>query len=173
MNDFTRFRSCYRRSFASFAALAVLVLPGIAAADQDKSGWSINFTPVVMFPTEDYRFGGGADPEVKYTLDLGGAHLSAGGRVGGYYAKNLFGVTVMPTLRLMVPVGPVEPYVAFGMGYGFLPKLVHSDLATMSRLGVVFRFSESFALGIEGTFQKLEGSIFKFPSFGSMVSFDL
>jgi hypothetical protein len=153
-------------------ALAVLLLPGLAAA-QNKSGWSINFTPVVLFPKDEYRFGGGADPELKYTLDLGGARLSAGGRVGTYYAKNLFGVTVMPTLRLMVPVGPVEPYVAFGMGYGWLPRNGYADFAMMSRLGVVFRFSKSFAIGLEGTVQKLDGSNFRFPSFGSMLSLDL
>jgi hypothetical protein len=38
---------------------------------------------------------------------------------------------------------------------------------------VVFRFSESFALGVEGTLQKIDGSAFRFPSFGSMVSLDL
>ena len=155
------------------AAAALVVLPNTAAALPNKSGWSINFTPVVMFADEDYRFGGGADPELKYTLDLGGARLSAGGRISGHYAKNLFGITVMPTLRLTMPVGPVEPYVAFGMGYGWLPSTGHGDFATMSRLGVVFRLSERFALGFEGTLQRLDHSEFRFPSFGSMISLDL
>lgn len=164
--------NCWR-SLAPVMALAALVLPAQAAALENKSGWSINFTPVVFFPDHDYRFGGGADPELKYTLDLGGARLSAGGRLSGHYAKNIFGVTVMPTLRLTMPVGPVEPYVAFGMGYGWLPSEGHGDFATMSRLGVVFRFSERFALGVEGTIQKLDHSDFRFPAFGSMVSLDL
>jgi hypothetical protein len=155
------------------AIVALLLLPKAAAAQENRSGWSINFTPVLLMPEDDYRLGGGADPELKYTLDLGGALLSAGARAGGYYAKNMFGMTVMPTLRLTVPVGPVEPYVAFGMGYGWIPKDDHGDFATMSRLGIVFRFSESFALGIEGTLQKLDGSDFRFPSFGSMFSIDL
>jgi hypothetical protein len=162
-----------RRALAPIMGLAVFLLAGVAAAAENKSGWSINFTPVLLLPDDDYDLGGGVDPELKYTLDLGGARLSAGGRVGGYYAKNLFGVTVMPTLHLMVPVGPVAPYVAFGMGYGWLPKVGHEDFATMSRLGVVLRFSESFAIGLEGTVQKLDGSAFRFGSFGSMVSFDL
>ena len=155
------------------AAATLLLPPKTASALPNKSGWSINFTPVVMFANDNYRFGGGADPELKYTLDLGGARLSAGGRISGHYAKNLFGVTVMPTLRLTMPVGPVEPYVAFGMGYGWLPSVGHGDFATMSRLGVVFRFSERFALGFEGTLQKLDRSEFRFPSFGSMISLDL
>jgi hypothetical protein len=152
---------------------AALALPAVASAADRKSGWSINFTPTLMFPDGGRRLGGGADPELKYTLDLGGARLSAGGRIGAYYAKNELGVTAMPTLRLMVPVGPVEPYVAFGMGYGWLPNVGHADIATMSRLGVVFRFSERFAIGLEGTLQKLEHSAFRFPSLGSMVSIDL
>jgi hypothetical protein len=80
---------------------------------------------------------------------------------------------MMPTLRLLVPVGPVEPYVAFGMGYGWLPNSQHGDFATMSRLGVVFRFSERFAIGLEGTLQRLDHSAYRFASFGSMVSLDL
>jgi hypothetical protein len=148
-------------------------MPSGAAAAANKSGWSLNFTPVLLLPHADDRFGGGADPELKYTFDLGGARLSAGGRIGAYYAKNLFGVTLMPTLRLLVPVGPVEPYASVGMGYGWLPSVGHADFATMARLGVLFRFSERFAIGVEGTLQHLAGSPFRFPSFGSMMSFDL
>jgi len=144
-------------------------------ADADappKSAWSFNFTPVLMMPEGDYRLGGGVDPELKYTLDRGGVRLSAGLRVGGYYAKNLFGITTMPTIRLTVPVGPVEPYVSFGIGYGWLPESEQSGIATMSRIGVVFRFSEKFALGVEGTVQRIERSDFAFPSFGSALSFN-
>ena len=170
MNNLGHLKSLAR---TSILAVVFLLLPALAKAQENKSGWSLNFTPVLLPANDRYDFGGGADPELKYTLDLGGALLSAGARTSGYYAKNLFGMTVMPTLRLTVPVGPVEPYAAFGMGYGFVPKLSHGDFATMSRLGIVFRFSESFALGVEGTFQKLDGSVFRFPSFGSMISLDL
>ena len=158
---------------ATVVAVLICSLAGSSAAAQNKSGWSLNFTPVLLFPKGDYRFGGGADPELKYTLDFGGARLSAGARIGAYYAKNLFGVTAMPTLRLSVPVGPFEPYASVGMGYGWVPKSGHENFATMSRLGVVFRFSENFSIGLEGTVQSIDGSAFKFPSVGSMVSLDL
>lgn len=141
-----------------------------AASEGKYSGFSLNFTPVLVAPRNDERLGGGADPELKYTLDRGAVRLSAGVRVGAYYARDLFGITAMPTLRLLVPVGPVEPYVSFGMGYGWLPKIEHSGIATMSRLGVVFRFSEKLALGLEGTIQRIERSSFEFPSFGSALS---
>lgn len=144
--------------------------PSRAFVEGRNTGWSLNFTPVLLAPHGDYHLGGGADPELKYTLDRGAVRLSAGLRVGAYYAKNLFGVTAMPTLRLVVPVGPVEPYVSFGLGYGWLPKIEHTGIATMSRLGVVFRFSERFALGVEGTLQRIERSAFEFPSFGSALS---
>lgn len=158
---------------APLLALAVLLLPATAAAEDlgDRTGWVANLTPVLIFASGDDRLGGGADPELRYCFDLGGARLSAGGRVGLYYAKNVFGVTAMPTLRLTVPVGRVEPYVAAGLGYGWLTESGHSDLATMARLGTVYRFSRSFALGLEGTYQKLDGSSFEFWSFGSSVVF--
>ncbi|HET9931610.1 MAG TPA: hypothetical protein VFQ35_13010 [Polyangiaceae bacterium] len=144
--------------------------PTPALREGKYTGFSLNFTPVLIAPHNDERLGGGVDPELKYTLDRGAVRLSAGLRVGGYYARNLFGITAMPTLRLVVPVGPVEPYVSFGMGYGWLPKLEHSGIATMSRLGVVFRFSENFGLGVEGTIQKIDRSRFEFPSFGSAMT---
>lgn len=164
-----------RRALLPILGLASLLVSDSAAAadDEDRSGWSINLTPVLIFPKGEYRWGGGADPELKYTLDLGKAHLSAGARVGAYYAKDLFGVTAMPTLRMMVPVGALEPYVAFGMGYGWLPKTRHSDIATISRFGLVYRFSAKFALGAEATVQEVHASKWRFPSVGSMMSFEL
>lgn len=150
----------------------LLVTPNVARAEEDHSGWSLNFTPVLVAPHHGYRWGGGADPELKYTIDRDGARLSAGLRVGGYYARNLFGVTVMPTLRITVPVGRVEPYASFGMGYGWIPKESQEDIATMSRLGIVFRVSKKFALGLEGTLQRIERSEFRFPSLGSAITFD-
>jgi hypothetical protein len=174
MNNHSTFASiarAARHALAPVLALALLLVPRVGAA-QDNSGWSFNMTPVLLLPKNEYRFGGGTDPELKYTLDLGRARLSAGGRVGGYYARNQFGVTVMPTVRLMVPVGSVEPYLAVGKGYGWLPKTGHSDLVTMSRLGFLYRFSKRLAIGLEATVQNLDRSI-RFPSFGSMMSFDL
>lgn len=152
---------------------ALLLTPNVArAAEDDHSGWSLNFTPALIAPHHGYRWGGGADPELKYTIDRDGARLSAGLRVGGYYARNLFGIMAMPTLRITVPVGRVEPYASFGMGYGWIPKESQEDIATMSRLGIVFRVSKKFALGLEGTLQKIERSEFRFPSLGSGISFD-
>jgi hypothetical protein len=184
------FANASKSAFGSMLALALLVsprveaaedplaavhapAPGAGAAAQDHAGWSFNATPVLVVPKDGYRWGGGADPELKYTLDLGWARLSGGGRVGAYYAKNQFGVSLMPTVRLMVPVGAVEPYVSAGVGYGWLPKAGHADLTTMARAGFLYRFSKSFAIGLEGTLQELRGSDFRFLSIGSMMAFDL
>jgi hypothetical protein len=166
-------RTAFQFLAPALAITSLLVSDSAAAADEDQSRWSINLTPVLIFPKDEYRWGGGADPELKYTLDLGKAHLSAGARVGAYYAKNLFGVTAMPTFRMMVPVGGLEPYVAFGMGYGWLPKAKRHDIATMARLGMVYRFSAKFALGLESTVQEVHASRWRFPSIGSMMSFEL
>jgi hypothetical protein len=160
-------------SSVSKLALALLSFPSAAVAAEHGAGWSLNFTPVVVLPEHGHDVGGGLDPEVKYTFELGEARLSTGARVGGYYAKDLFGVMAMPTLRLTVPIGSFEPYASFGAGYGRIAQDGHQDVATMSRVGFVYHFSERLALGIEGTFQEIEGSPFRFPSFGSMMAFDL
>lgn len=157
-----------------FLILATLMISArVAAAEQKHSGWSINLTPVLIFPSGDDRFGGGMDPEVKYTVELGGARLSAGARFGAYYAKNLFGMTAMPTLRVMVPVGSFEPYLSLGLGYGWLPRTGQDGVATMGRLGFLYRFSDRLAIGLEATTQQIDGSRYSFPSYGSMMSFNL
>ncbi|MFO0582524.1 MAG: hypothetical protein U0229_09645 [Anaeromyxobacter sp.] len=154
-------------------ALSALLAPALAAAEgpPNRTGWVANFTPVLILAHGDDRFGGGADPEVRYCLDLGGVRVSAGARVGVYYAKNVLGVTAMPTLRLTVPVGRVEPYLAAGMGYGWETESGYSNLATMSRGGFVYRFSKGFSAGLEATYQKIEGSEHRFWSFGSAMAF--
>lgn len=172
LDSFASFAATFRSLLASSIALAALLVPALAAADED-AGWSLNFTPVLLLPRDDYRVGGGTDPEVKYTRELGAVRVSAGGRVGGYYAKNLFGVTVMPTVRVTLPLGAVEPYLAGGIGYGWLPRIEHEGLATMARFGTVFHFSESFSIGLEGTLQKVHDSKFSFPAVGSMMAIDL
>lgn len=174
MTSIHRFAKPHVHAAALVTALAIFAVTSRASAAEpdDYSGWSVNFTPVIIPGTGGYHLGGGADPELKYTIDRGGARLSAGLRVGGYYAKNLFGVMLMPTLRITVPVGPVEPYAAFGLGYGWIIEDGHDDLARMSRLGVVFRVSRSVALGIEGTLQEIDHSAFRFPSLGSMVAIE-
>jgi len=164
--------SALNRLLLASLGLAALLLPGLASAAEEP-GWSLNFTPVVLLPKDDYRVGGGADPELKYSRDLGLVRFSAGGRVGAYYAKNLFGVTVMPTLRVVLPLGAVDPYLAGGLGYGWLAETEQDGLATMARGGTVFHFSDSFSIGVEATLQQLHGSKFGFPSFGSMMSVDL
>src|SRR5437016_2926209 len=117
-NRFDSIVNIGRLALAGSLALAALLRPGVAAAQDDKSSgspnitpgedkssgslklapgpdkstWSFNFTPVLLMPDGDYRLGGGVDPEAKYTLDRGGVRLSAGLRIGGFYAKNLFGI---------------------------------------------------------------------------------
>ncbi len=163
-----------RHALRTLLALAALLLSGqVAAAEEGRSGWSVNFTPVLILPSGGYRFGWGVDPELKYTLDLGAAQLGAGGRVGAFYARNQFSLTLMPTLRVTVPIGRVEPYAAVGLGYGWLPESGRDGVAAMGRLGLVYRFSERLAIGVEGTLQRLDGSRHQFRSFGSMVSFSL
>ena len=152
---------------------AILLAAGAAAAQEKPSGWTVNMTPVLILPSGDDRLGGGIDPEVKYGFDFGDVQLSVGYRVGVYYAKNLFSVTAMPTLRLTVPVGAVEPYASVGLGYGWLPDTGNDGFAAMARAGFVYHFSERIAVGLEGTLQQVGGSGYRFSSFGSMMSFHL
>lgn len=170
---------------AVVSAMGTLSIPGAALAAESASastlnqtptrsytGWSLNFTPAVIGPKGGHGWGGGLDPEVKYTVDSGAARISAGLRVGGYYANDLWGLMAMPTLRVTAPIGPVEPYAAFGLGYGWLLERSDEGIASMSRLGVVFRLSERFTLGLEGTLQQIARTDFEFASLGSMVAFE-
>jgi hypothetical protein len=173
LSNFDSLANNARRALTSALALAALLSPAAASAAEDHSGWSWNFTPVLILPKGDHHLGGGVDPELQYTLDQGLVRWSAGFRIGGYYAYDMLGVTTMPTGRVSVPLGPVEPYASFGMGYGWLPQAGERGVATLSRLGIIFHFSDRLAVGVEGSLQNIYGTDFHFPSLGSMVSFDL
>ena len=173
MASHSSFANISARASGPILAIALLSFSSAAAATEFTADWSLNFTPALIGPRDGYDLGGGIDPELKYTLDLGGARLSSGVRIGAYYAKNLFGVVAMPTARLTVPLGSFEPYTSFGVGYGWIEQNGHGDVATMSRVGFIYSFSDKFSLGLEGTFQKIEDSDFRFPSFGSVMSFTL
>lgn len=142
------------------------------AASEEQSGWSIHLTPVLVV-TGDDDLGGGFDPEIRYTHDMGGVRLGAGWRLGGYYARERFVIVQTPTLRLEIPVGRIEPYVSFGMGYGWIPEDGEDGVATMSRTGVVYRTRRNLAIGLETTVQKIDGTGWSFPSIGSMIAFQL
>lgn len=154
-------------------ALALFGLPAAAATPECRTGWEFSMTSVLVAAKDGYGLGGGADPELRYTRDLGDARLSAGWRVGVYHARDRLGVTATPALRLTVPVGAFEPYVAMGMGYGWIPETDEEGMATFSRAGMVYRVNPRLAIGLEGTAQRIEGTQFSFPSLGSMVSIDL
>ncbi len=154
-------------------ALALFGIHSAASAAENRTGWELSMTPVLVAAKDGYDMGGGADPELRYTRDMGDSRLSAGWRVGVYYARNRVGITATPTLRLTVPVGAFEPYVAMGMGYGWIPETEEEGMATLSRAGFTYRFSRRFTVGLEGTAQRIDGTEFSFPSLGSMVSVDL
>ena len=156
-----------------FSVLLNLFNSGVTLAGDQHIGWHFNFTPALVAPKDGYDLGGGVDPEVRYSFGVAGAYLSCGARTGAYYAKNLFGTMVMPTARLTIPIGALDAYVAFGSGYGWVPKLEQSDVARMYRGGIIYHFSEKLGLGVEGTQQEVIHSDFRFFSLGSMVSFGL
>jgi hypothetical protein len=52
--------STFRRLMAPALGLAALLLPGLASAAEER-GWSLNFTPVLLLPKDDYRVGGGTE----------------------------------------------------------------------------------------------------------------
>jgi hypothetical protein len=60
--------STFRRPTVPGLGLAALLVSGLARAAEEP-GWSLNLTPVLLLPKDDYRVGGGTDPELKYSRD--------------------------------------------------------------------------------------------------------
>lgn len=144
-----------------------------AGSEDCCGGWRFNLTPAIVSQGGEYGLGGGVDPEVRFAAARRGGYLSIGARVGAYYARNLFGVNAMPTLRVTIPVGSLELYSAVGVGYGWLPKIGGSDRAEMYRAGFYHHFSKSFGIGAELTYQDIARTNFQFLSLGSMLSFGI
>src|SRR3954464_7900752 len=89
----------------------------------DTPAWDANVDSVssigiaILVPEEGAP-GGGLELSQRYGFAVWPVIIAPGGRTGMYYVQHRFVGTLMPTVRLTVPLGPLAPFVQGGAGMG-------------------------------------------------------
>jgi hypothetical protein len=132
---------------------------GDSAAMAANKGLSFGFGPVVLLPSRDGGpYGGGLDLEARYGFKAGPTVIAPGGRLAGYVMSSRFVGIAMPTIRWVLPVGPLAPFVVGGVGPGWISNPSEGGLALLGGGGLMVHFGRIFAIGAEASYQTITGT---------------
>ncbi len=133
-------------------------------------GFQLGTGFMVLLPSGGGSAGVGLQAEGRYGFVLGPTVVAPGGELSLYYLSSRVIGTVMPTLRITVPLGPLAPYVRGGAGAGALTNPGEGGLAWLGGGGLMIHFSERISLGAEVSYQAISGTAFRGLSISPMLS---
>lgn len=133
-------------------------------------GFQLGTGFMVLLPSGGGSAGVGAQVEGRYGFVLGPTVLAPGGELSAYYLSSRVIGTLMPTLRLTLPLGPLAPYARGGVGAGALSNPGEGGLAWLGGGGLMIHFSERISLGVEVSYQAITGTDFRGLSISPMLS---
>jgi opacity protein-like surface antigen len=177
--------------FLVFAVVLASIASPVSASDKPKNYLALKAG--IYSPTEKYdleNFNGGTrthlDPETGFNGEIALGHYfipALALELGvGYFESNgspsaepgdtkLKVVPVLATAKVLLPLGPIEPYGEFGIGAYFTRLDVHGNLSSFdgssettyglhAGVGLNIDLTDAFFVGVEGRY------IWAEPSFG-------
>ncbi|MEO8180389.1 MAG: hypothetical protein ABI895_16245 [Deltaproteobacteria bacterium] len=171
-------------AFGVAAALAVgLAAPSALAQDDsdelnDSPAWRANVglhlgtSIIVLVPDRGDSLGVGLQVEGRYGIGLGPIVVAPGAELSGYLLASRVVGTLLPTVRLTVPIGPLAPFVRAGVGIGGLTDPSEGGLAWLAGAGLMLHVSDAFSFGAELGYQAIEGTDFKGLSIAPTLSWN-
>lgn len=168
-----------RRKGALFSLAALccaLCLPAGSARAQvpDTPAWRSNVGFVssigiaVLVPDEGSA-GFGLEPTLRYGIPTGPVIIAPGARLGGYYLSERVIGTLMPTLRVTLPLGPLAPFGQGGLGVGGISNPGDGGLAWLAGGGLMIHFGGVLSLGAEVNYQGITGTGYEALSIGPTI----
>jgi hypothetical protein len=133
-------------------------------------GFQLGTGLLVLLPSGGGSAGVGAQVEGRYGFVLGPSVIAPGGELSLYWLSSRVIGTLMPTLRITLPLGPLAPYVRGGAGGGGLSNPGEGGLAWLGGGGLMIHFSERISLGVEVSYQAITGTEFRGLSISPMLS---
>lgn len=122
----------------------------------------------VLVPDEG-SVGFGLEPTGRYGIPAGPVIIAPGARLGGYYLSERFIGTLMPTLRVTLPLGPLAPFGQGGLGGGMITNPGEGGLAWLAGGGLMIHFGGFLSLGAEVNYQGITGTDYKVLSIGPSI----
>ena len=133
-------------------------------------GFQLGTGIMVLLPSDGGSAGIGAQVEGRYGMALGPTVVAPGGELSLYWLSSRLIATLMPTLRVTVPLGPLAPYVRGGLGAGALSDPGEGGLAYLGGGGLMIHFTERVSLGVEVSYQAITGTDFRGLSISPMLT---
>lgn len=133
-------------------------------------GFQLGTGFLVLLPSGGGSAGVGAQMEGRYGFVLGPSVVAPGGELSLYWLSSRVIGTLMPTLRVTLPLGPLAPYVRGGVGAGGISNPGEGGLALLGGGGLMIHFSERVSLGVELSYQAITGTAFRGLSISPMLS---
>lgn len=134
-------------------------------------GFTTEFGPVILFPSDGGPAGGGLDLDLRYGIEAGPVIVAPGARLDGYYFSGRFVGMAMPAVRLTLPIGPFAPFVVGGVGGGWISNPAENGLAFLGGGGLVIHLGRVVAIGVEATYQTIKDTEFEMLAIGPTISF--
>jgi hypothetical protein len=107
---------------------------------------------------------------LEYGLDTGSVIVMPGVSVAGYFLDpNVY--VGMPTVGLVLPLGPFAPFIEGGAGVGAVTQPSQTSLAVLVGCGFVLHPTPSFVLGIHVGYETIVGTDFSVIIFGPIFAF--
>jgi hypothetical protein len=161
----------------AFALFGTLSLANVRAQAQEQqwqepsgrdlvvaynTGFRFSIAPGIFIPVNGERVGFSITGDFRYGFDLGPVVLAPGVRLAGYFPSDATILAALATTRLVIPAGPVGPYVLGGLGPGWVSEPDSEvGLAWMAGGGFMWHVSTRFGIGAEATYQAITGTPFK------------
>lgn len=158
--------ACCLASTVSTGALASQEIP-------DTPAWRSNVGLVTglgfALLVGDEATGVGAELAGRYGIPQGPVVIGPGARLGAYYFDQRFIGTLMPTLRLTLPLGPFAPFVHGGAGGGVITDPGEGGVAWLGGGGLMIHFGGALSLGAEVNYQGVTGTGYRALSIGPTI----
>jgi len=124
----------------------------------------------VLVPDSGDAPGVGLQAEGRSGIALGPTILAPGAELSAYYVASRAIGTLLPTLRLTVPIGSVAPFVRAGIGVGALTDPSEAGLAWLAGGGLMIHVSDALSFGAELGYQAIVGTDFEGLSIAPTLS---
>ncbi len=107
---------------------------------------------------------------LEYGVDTGSVIVMPGVSLAGYFLDpNVY--VGMPTVELILPLGPFAPFVEGGAGVGAVTQPSQTSLAVFGGGGFVLHPTPSFVLGLEVGYETILGTDFRVIILGPIFAF--
>ena len=108
--------------------------------------------------------------QLEYGVDTGSVIVMPGVSLAGYFLEpNVY--VGMPTVRIVLPLGPFAPFIEGGVGLGAVTQPSQISLAVLGGAGFVLHPTPDFILGLELGYETIVQTDFRVIIFGPIFAF--